>query len=166
MDGPCPVHGDRAGTSHSIMDATPYRLVLIVRVRESIVQVQCKLCRIFSLYLQNLAHHCVYACDHQLSSIHVIVVRHSDRICSSVASRSDQSEVGPILDNLRGAQPNESIMRDAVVVTFPIWLLFENEKERERGSNLQRQRRASSTAQVLVAQTTRPVQKNQLRDEL
>ena len=44
--------------------------------------------------------------------------------------------------------------------------LFENEKERERGSNLQRQRLASPIAQVLVAQTTQPVQKNRLRDEL
>ena len=35
--------------------------------------------------------------------------------------------------------------------------LFENEKNRERGSNLQRQRLASPTAQVLLAQTTRPV---------
>ena len=40
------------------------------------------------------------------------------------------------------------------------------EKERERGSNLRRQRLASPTAPVLVAQTTRPVQKNRLRDEL
>ena len=38
--------------------------------------------------------------------------------------------------------------------------------ERERGSNLRRQRLASPTAQVLVAQTTQPVQKNWLRDEL
>ena len=36
----------------------------------------------------------------------------------------------------------------------------EREKERERGSNLRRQRLASPTAQVLVAQTTQPVQKN------
>ena len=42
----------------------------------------------------------------------------------------------------------------------------EREKERGRGSNLRRQRLASPTAQVLVAQTTRPVQKNRLRDEL
>ena len=42
----------------------------------------------------------------------------------------------------------------------------EREKERERGSNLRRQRLASPTAQMLVAQTTRPVQKNRLRDEL
>ena len=42
----------------------------------------------------------------------------------------------------------------------------EREKERERGSNPRRQRPASPTAQVLVAQTTRPVQKNRLRDEL
>ena len=35
--------------------------------------------------------------------------------------------------------------------------LIENEKERERGSNLRRQRLASPTAQVLVAQTTRPL---------
>ena len=35
----------------------------------------------------------------------------------------------------------------------------EREKERERGSNLRRQRLASPTAQVLVAQTTQPVQK-------
>ena len=42
----------------------------------------------------------------------------------------------------------------------------EREKERERGSNLRRQRLASLTAQVLVAQTTQPVQKNRLRDEL
>ena len=34
----------------------------------------------------------------------------------------------------------------------------EREKERERGSNLRRQRLASPTAQVLVAQTTQPVQ--------
>ena len=40
------------------------------------------------------------------------------------------------------------------------------EKERERGSNLRRQRLASLTAQVLVAQTTQPVEKNRLRDEL
>ena len=40
------------------------------------------------------------------------------------------------------------------------------EKERERGSNLRRQRLASRTAKVLVAQTTRPVQKNRPRDEL
>ena len=42
----------------------------------------------------------------------------------------------------------------------------EREKERGRGSNLRRQRLARSTAQVLVAQTTQPVQKNQVRDEL
>ena len=42
----------------------------------------------------------------------------------------------------------------------------EREKERERGSNLRRQRQASPTAQVLVAQTTQPVQKNRLCDEL
>ena len=43
---------------------------------------------------------------------------------------------------------------------------FENrEKERERGSDLRRQRLASPTAQVLVAQTTQPVLKNRLRDE-
>ena len=42
----------------------------------------------------------------------------------------------------------------------------EREKERERGSNLRRQHLASPTAQVLVAHTTRPVQKNRLRDEL
>ena len=42
----------------------------------------------------------------------------------------------------------------------------EREKERERGSNLRRQRPASPTAQVLIAQTTQPVQKNRLRDEL
>ena len=42
----------------------------------------------------------------------------------------------------------------------------EREKEQERGSNLRRQRLASPTAQVLVAQTTQPVQKNRLRDEL
>ena len=42
----------------------------------------------------------------------------------------------------------------------------EREKERERGSNLRRQRLASPTAQVLVAQTTQPVQKNRLRDDL
>ena len=42
----------------------------------------------------------------------------------------------------------------------------EREKERERGSSLRRQRPASPTAQVLVAQTTQPVQKNRLRDEL
>ena len=35
----------------------------------------------------------------------------------------------------------------------------EREKERERGSNLRRQRLASPTAQVLVAQTTQPVQR-------
>ena len=35
----------------------------------------------------------------------------------------------------------------------------EREKERERGSNLRRQRLACPTAQVLVAQTTQPVQK-------
>ena len=39
------------------------------------------------------------------------------------------------------------------------------EKERERGS-LRRQRLASPTAQVLGAQTTQPVRKNRLRDEL
>ena len=44
--------------------------------------------------------------------------------------------------------------------------LFKNEKERERGSNLRRQHLASPTAQVLVAQTTQPVQKIRLRDEL
>ena len=33
------------------------------------------------------------------------------------------------------------------------------EKERERGSNLRRQRQTSPTAQVLVAQTTRAVQR-------
>ena len=42
----------------------------------------------------------------------------------------------------------------------------EREKERERRSNLRRQRLASPTAQVLVAQTTQPVQKNRLRYEL
>ena len=42
----------------------------------------------------------------------------------------------------------------------------ERKKERERGSNLRRQRLASPTAQVLVAHTTQPVQKNRLRDEL
>ena len=35
----------------------------------------------------------------------------------------------------------------------------ESEKERERGSNLRRQRPASPTAQVLVTQTTEPVQR-------
>ena len=44
--------------------------------------------------------------------------------------------------------------------------LFENEKEQERGSNLRQQCLASPTAHVLVALTTRPVQKNRLRDEL
>ena len=39
-------------------------------------------------------------------------------------------------------------------------------RERERGSNLRRQRLASPTDQVLVAQTTWPVPKNWLRDEL
>ena len=34
----------------------------------------------------------------------------------------------------------------------------EREKERERGSNLRRQRLASPTAQVLVAQTTQPAE--------
>ena len=38
----------------------------------------------------------------------------------------------------------------------------EREKERERGSNLRRQRPASPT----VAQATQPVQNNRLRDEL
>ena len=42
----------------------------------------------------------------------------------------------------------------------------EREKERERGSNLRWQRLASPTAHVLVAQTTQPVRKNRLRDEL
>ena len=44
----------------------------------------------------------------------------------------------------------------------------ERGKERERGSNLRRRRQhlASPTTQVLVAQTTQPVQKNRLRDEL
>ena len=54
-----------------------------------------------------------------------------------------------------------------VVPTFLLWLpkrwrkrsnfcwLFENEKEREQGSNLRRQHLPSPTAQVLVAQTTR-----------
>ena len=42
----------------------------------------------------------------------------------------------------------------------------EKENERKRGSNLRRQRLASPTAQVLVAQTTQPVQKNRPRDEL
>ena len=37
-------------------------------------------------------------------------------------------------------------------------LFFENEKEREQGSNLRRQHLASPTAQVLGAQTTGPVQ--------
>ena len=37
-------------------------------------------------------------------------------------------------------------------------LFLENEKEWERGLNLRRQRLASPTAQVLVAQTTQPVQ--------
>ena len=41
----------------------------------------------------------------------------------------------------------------------------ENIKERERRSNLP-QRLASRTAQVLVAQTTQPFQRNRLRDEL
>ena len=49
---------------------------------------------------------------------------------------------------------------------LPGCTLFENEKERERGSNLRRQRLASPAARVIVAQTTRPVQKNRLRDEL
>ena len=40
------------------------------------------------------------------------------------------------------------------------------ERERERGSNLRWQRLASPTAQVLVALTTQPVQKNWLHDEL
>ena len=35
----------------------------------------------------------------------------------------------------------------------------EREKEREQGSNLRRQRLASPTPQVLVAETNRPVQK-------
>ena len=42
----------------------------------------------------------------------------------------------------------------------------EREKERERGSNLWRQLLASPTVQVLVTQTTQPVLKNRLRDEL
>ena len=42
----------------------------------------------------------------------------------------------------------------------------EREKERERGSNLPRQRLASPTAQVLVAQTNQPVQKNRLVTKL
>ena len=43
-----------------------------------------------------------------------------------------------------------------------LWITY----KRERGSNLRRQRLASPTAQVLVVQTTQPVQKNRLRDEL
>ena len=39
-------------------------------------------------------------------------------------------------------------------------------KWQERGSNLRRQRLASPPAQMLVAQTTRPLQKKRLRDEL
>ena len=44
--------------------------------------------------------------------------------------------------------------------------LFENEKEQERGSNPRWHCLSSPTAQVLVALTTQPVQKNRLRDEL
>ena len=40
----------------------------------------------------------------------------------------------------------------------------EREKERERGSHLRWQHQASLTAQVLVAQTTQPVQKDGLRE--
>ena len=47
-----------------------------------------------------------------------------------------------------------------------LFLTLKKERKRERGSNLRRQRPASPTAQVLVAQTTRPVQKNRLRGEL
>ena len=36
-------------------------------------------------------------------------------------------------------------------------IFLENEKQRERGSNLRRQRQGSPTAQVLVAQTTWPM---------
>ena len=42
----------------------------------------------------------------------------------------------------------------------------ERRKWGKRGSILQRQRLASPTAKMVVAQTTRPVQKNRLRDEL
>ena len=50
--------------------------------------------------------------------------------------------------------------------TNQLMTVLKKERKRERGSNLRRQRLASPTAQVLVAQTTQPVQKNRLRDEL
>ena len=57
--------------------------------------------------------------------------------------------------------------QDCNIVKITVILLKkERIKEWERGSNLRRQRLASPTAQVLVAQTTQPVQKNRLRDEL
>ena len=119
MDVPPPVHGGRAGTYRSVVDATPYRLVLIVRVRESIVQVQCKLCRFFSFHLQNLAHDCVDARDRQLSSTHTIVVRRPDRICSSAASRSDQSELRLVLGNLRGGTAKREHHAGCCCCDFP-----------------------------------------------
>ena len=54
----------------------------------------------------------------------------------------------------------------SILVWLSMVIVEEREKKRERGSNLRRQRLASPTAQVLVAQTTLPVQKNRLRDEL
>ena len=48
---------------------------------------------------------------------------------------------------------------------FIVPRLFENEIEREQGSNLRRQDQASRTAQVLVAQTTQPIRKNRRRDQ-
>ena len=42
---------------------------------------------------------------------------------------------------------------------YIVFYVEEREKERERVSNLRRQRLASPTAQALVAQTTQPVQK-------
>ena len=49
---------------------------------------------------------------------------------------------------------------------YPDLDVEEREKERERGSNIRRQRLGSPAAQVLVAQTNWPVQKNRLCDEL
>ena len=73
-------------------------------------------------------------------------------------------------------QPTDTIMlsslwifrsdRDIWNQTYTKSPVEEREKERGRGSNLRRQRLGSPTAQVLVAQTTQPVQNNRLHDEL
>ena len=67
----------------------------------------------------------------------------------------------------------DPLIKSVVIVKCVTFFIYSNnisieerEKERERGSNLRWQRLASPTAQVLVAQTTQPVQKNRLRDEL